>query len=218
MKKILLAPSILSADFMKLEEEIETVADMSDYLHMDVMDGHFVQNITFGPDLVSRVARKGIPLDVHLMISEPSRWIEKFADAGSSIITIHVETDVHIYKTLTAIKDRGILAGVSLNPGTSPERLNFLMDVVDLILIMSVNPGFGGQKFISSSVEKIARVQKMVEKSGRNIIIEVDGGVDHSTAKIVCNAGADMLVAGSAIFGKENRKEAAKAILASCSC
>lgn len=215
MKKIQLAPSILSADFLRLESEIESVRSIADWLHIDVMDGHYVPNITFGPDVVKKLKSVGIPLDVHLMISEPSRWVERFISSGAGILTIHVEADLHIHRTLSLIKDLGARAGVSLNPSTPVSFIENIIDITDLVLVMSVNPGFGGQKFIPRCLDKIAAIREMAEKRNPNLVIEVDGGIDPSTAGAVCKAGADMLVAGNAIFGKSDRIQAAKDIIES---
>lgn len=215
MKKIQLAPSILSADFLRLESEIESVRSIADWLHIDVMDGHYVPNITFGPDVVKKLKPVGIPLDVHLMISEPSRWVERFISSGAQILTIHVEADLHIHRTLSLIKELGAKAGVSLNPSTPVSSLENIIDMADLVLVMSVNPGFGGQKFIPRCLDKISAIREMAEKRNPGLVIEVDGGIDPSTAGAVCRAGADMLVAGNAVFGKSNRIQAAKDILES---
>lgn len=203
---IKVAPSILSADFSRLGEEIKKIEDSgADMVHVDVMDGHFVPNITIGPLIVSAIRPlTKLPLDVHLMISEPERYVESFKDAGADIITVHAEASNHLDRLLNQIRQLGVKAGVSLNPATHESNIEYVLDTIDLILVMSVNPGFGGQSFIKNMVEKINRIKTMISNKDLNIDIEVDGGINETTASLVTNAGANILVAGSAFFGSDN--------------
>ncbi len=202
MARTLIAPSILAADFAKLGEEAAAVeAGGADWLHVDVMDGHFVPNITIGPVVLKALRpRVRIPFDVHLMIAPADPYLQAFRDAGADIITVHPEAGPHIHRTLQAIKATGAKAGASLNPGTPLETLHPLIDDLDLILIMSVNPGFGGQSFIASQLRKIEAARALIDASGRDIVLEVDGGVNEATARQCRDAGATALVAGTAVF------------------
>ncbi|MEH6905019.1 ribulose-phosphate 3-epimerase [Neobacillus drentensis] len=205
-----IAPSILSADFSKLGEEIIAVEKGgADYIHVDVMDGHFVPNITIGPLIVEAIRPiTKLPLDVHLMIENPDQYIEAFAKAGADYITVHVEACRHLHRTIQNIKSFGIKAGVVLNPATPVESIQHVIGDIDMVLLMSVNPGFGGQKFIPEILPKIKKVKEMAEQKGLDIEIEIDGGVNSETAKLCVEAGATVLVAGSAIYNQEDYAEA----------
>jgi ribulose-phosphate 3-epimerase len=209
-----IAPSILSADFSKLGEEIKDVEKGgADYIHVDVMDGHFVPNITIGPLIVEAIRPvTKLPLDVHLMIENPDQYIEAFANAGADYITVHVEACKHLHRTISYIKSFGIKAGVVLNPATPVETIQHIIEDIDMVLLMTVNPGFGGQAFIPSVLPKITQVKAMAESKNLTIEIEVDGGVNEETAKLCVEAGANVLVAGSAVYNKPDRGQAIAAL------
>ena len=211
---IKIAPSILSANFAKLGDEIKDVElGGADYIHVDVMDGHFVPNITIGPLIVEAIKPiTTLPLDVHLMIDNPDEYIPAFAKAGADIISVHVEACRHLHRTIQLIKSHGVKAGVVLNPATPVSMIKHIIHDVDLVLLMTVNPGFGGQAFISEVLPKIKDVATYVRENGLSVEIEVDGGVNEETAKLCVEAGANVLVAGSAIYNKLNRKEAIEKI------
>jgi ribulose-phosphate 3-epimerase len=213
---IRMAPSILSADFAALGRDVEAAArGGADQIHVDVMDGHFVPNITIGPPVVRALKRiTRLPLDVHLMIEDPDRYLDAFIDAGASMLSVHVEVLPHLHRTLTAIKARGVKAGVVLNPSTPVSSLEEVAGEVDFVLIMSVNPGFGGQSFIPRSVHKIRAMRALLDAARNPAPIEVDGGVDLNTVARVVEAGADWLVAGSAIFGGGQPEEATRTLKA----
>ena len=204
-----IAPSILSADFAKLGDEIRSVENAgADWIHVDVMDGHYVPNITMGP-LIVKAARDvtSLPIDVHLMIEDPDRYINDFAKAGASVISVHIETCVHLNRTIQIIKESGLRAGVALNPSTHLSSLDWILEYIDLVVIMSVNPGFGGQTFITNTLEKITTLRSMIEDRNLSTLIEIDGGVCEENIEDISIAGSDVFVAGSAIFGSPDYKK-----------
>ena len=205
---IRIAPSILSADFARLADGVaEAEEGGADWIHVDVMDGRFVPNITIGVPVVAALRRvTDLPLDVHLMIDAPERYVDAFVDAGADWLTVHQEASVHLHRTLETIRHRGARAGVSINPGTPAATLDEVLPFLDLVLVMSVNPGFGGQSFIPSALKKIEKARRIIEASGRDIRLEVDGGIKVDNIRHVADAGADTFVAGSAIFGKADYK------------
>lgn len=213
-RNIEIAPSILSADFSRLGEEIEAVErGGASILHVDVMDGHFVPNITIGlPVVKSLAAVTRLPLDAHLMISEPGRYAAQFVSAGAKMVSVHVEADPHLHRTLMSIKSAGAQAGVVLNPSTPVGAVEEILQFADYVLVMSVNPGFGGQQFIQHSVEKVRRLRQMITDRQLNVRIEIDGGIDQNNIETVVAAGAEIIVAGSAVFGSGNAEEAVKGL------
>ncbi len=211
MGEIKFAPSILSADFAKLAAEVQEVERAgADWIHVDVMDGHFVPNITLGPLVVDALRpHTKLPLDVHLMISEPARYVQDFAKAGADYITIHAEADIHLHRTIHLIREAGAKPGVGINPATPVEQLAPILSDVDLVLLMTVNPGFGGQSFIPSVLDKLRKLRTMLAERGlSHIDVEVDGGINANTAPLVVEAGANVLVAGNAVFGRADRAAA----------
>lgn len=202
VKQPLIAPSILAADLLNLEQEIAAVTQAgADWIHVDIMDGHYVPNLSFGPSLVQALRKKTtLPLDVHLMIQPAAAYIEAFANAGASILTVHPDSDIHIHRTLAQIRRHGVKAGVALNPGVSPDVLDYLLPEIDVVLVMTVNPGFSGQKFIPEMIEKINCIQRKIQGAPHPILLEVDGGVTPEISSKLSPLGVDVLVAGSAIF------------------
>ncbi len=209
-----IAPSILSADFARLAEAVERIeAGGADLVHVDVMDGHFVPNITIGPPVVTALKRvTSLPLDVHLMISDPDRYLEAFVEAGASMLTVHLEVLPHLHRTLTHIRTLGAKAGVAINPSTPVLMTRDVIAEMDHLLVMSVNPGFGGQVFIPHSLTKIAEARDMIARAGGKTVIEVDGGIDRENASAVVRAGAQVLVAGASVFGTADAAEATRAL------
>jgi ribulose-phosphate 3-epimerase len=213
---IKIAPSLLSANFAKLAEEIATVEKHADILHLDVMDGHFVPNITMGPGIIKACrAVSKLKFDCHLMIENPQLFIDRFLDAGADMISIHQETEPHLQRALQMIRDGGAKAGIAINPATPAESLTTSIEFCDFVLVMTVNPGFGGQRFIEPVVPKIRHIAQMIRERGLPVEIEVDGGIDARTAPVVASAGANILVAGSAVFGHQDRTAAMELIRAS---
>ena len=204
---IRVAPSLLAADYLHIGEDIRRMKEAgADWLHFDVMDGSFVPNISFGQDMARRAAECGLPVDAHLMIVNPEKYIDAFAAAGAKVITVHAEAVTHLHRVLQQIRAAGCLAGVALNPATSPECLRYVLGDFDLALVMTVNPGYGGQKLIPACIDKVGEVRGMLNRAGIKAIVEVDGGVNLETAPRLAAAGADMLVAGSALFGAPDAK------------
>ncbi len=214
-----LSPSLLSADFVRLADDVAMLESAGvEYLHVDVMDGRFVPNITIGPPVVTALRNcTDLPLDCHLMIEEPDRYVDAFADAGASILTVHVEADRHLYRTIDRIRDRGMKAGVTLNPATSLTMIEPILPYVDLVLLMSVEPGFGGQSFIPNLYNRARRLRSMLDEAGRSeVLIEVDGGVKLANIAKVYHAGVDIVVSGSGIFGTDNPAATVAAMRAAC--
>ncbi len=215
---IKIAPSVLSADFSKLGEEVKEAEKAgADLIHIDVMDGHFVPNITIGPLIVESIRKvSNLTLDVHLMIEEPDKFIEDFVRAGADIISIHLEVATHLHRSISHIKEQGVKAGISLNPATPLSSLDFILSKADMVLLMSVNPGFGGQKFIPQVMDKIKILKGIIQNKGYNIDIEVDGGVDVNNAGDITRAGADILVMGNAFFNSKNYAEVVRKVREQC--
>lgn len=215
-RRVAVAPSILSSDFARLADEVGRVSS-ADLLHVDVMDGHFVPNITIGPPVVKSLAKAtDLPLDVHLMIEHPERYVEEFASAGAAVITVHAEATRHLHRLLSQVKGTGARAGVALNPATPVEALRYVVDMVDLVLIMTVNPGFGGQGFIEGMYSKISEVRRLLDSVGSGAELEVDGGITEATGPKAAEAGATILVAGSYVFGAADPALAVETLRTEC--
>ena len=204
---ILISPSVLAADFSKLGDEVQSVSEMgADFIHLDIMDGHFVPNLSFGADIVRGLRpHSNLPFDVHLMITNPEIYISSYVDAGANLITVHPESTYHIHSVLQQIKKSGLKAGVALNPGTPIEVLDNIIDVTDLVLVMTVNPGFGGQSFLLSQLAKISKIRSIIDKENYSIDLSVDGGINAKTAALAIDAGANVLVAGTSIFKSKDK-------------
>ncbi len=212
LEDVLVAPSVLSADFAHLADELESIGS-ADYVHFDVMDGHFVPNLTFGPDILRAIkATTNVPVDAHLMISNPDEMCHLYVEAGADMVSFHLEATNHAHRLVSYLRDAGVRPAVAINPATPVCMLDSIIEDVDMVLVMTVNPGFGGQKFIPSSVQKVAKVRSLAREHGVTPLIEVDGGVSASNAGQICAAGANVIVAGSAVFKKDDRAAAIQAI------